>query len=69
MSANRFLNVKRGPSCFLREEAIRTFIAVRTAEKRAERYSDRFRVLEKKLSAVRLRRSPTKILREDRDRI
>jgi Arc/MetJ family transcription regulator len=51
------------------EEALRVLIATRTAEEHVEGYRDRLQALEPKLAGIRLRRSPSEILREDRDRV
>lgn len=50
------------------EEALRTFVEVKEAEKRRERYRERLQSLDPRLQAVRLSESPAKVLRADRDR-
>ena len=50
------------------EEALRTYVEVRGAERRQQGYRDRLRRLEGKLRGLRVRESPSVILRRDRDR-
>jgi Arc/MetJ family transcription regulator len=50
------------------EEALRTFVEVRSAEERRRTYRERLRALEDRLHAVRLRQTPRDLLRADRDR-
>lgn len=50
------------------EEALRTFVAVRSSEEKRRRYTERLRRLEKRLAALQLQQSPTSVLRADRDR-
>lgn len=50
------------------EEALRTFIEVKTAERQRETYQRRLRQLDAKLQNSQLKQSPAEILREDRDR-
>jgi Arc/MetJ family transcription regulator len=50
------------------EEALRVYVQVRGAERRAEAYRDRLRRVEARLRDVRLRESPSALLRSDRDR-
>jgi Arc/MetJ family transcription regulator len=51
------------------EEALRVFIATRAAEAKTRSYRDGVQSLETKLAGLRLRRSPSEILREDRSRV
>jgi Arc/MetJ family transcription regulator len=50
------------------EAALRTFVEVRTAERRRESYRDRARQVAERLQGVRLRARPSEVLRADRDR-
>lgn len=50
------------------EVALRTFVEVKTAEGRRQSYRDRARLLAERLQRVRLRESPSALLRADRDR-
>ena len=55
---------KRG----LVEEALQTFVAVKSAERRRASYEERLRSLEARVGRLRLRQSPSRLLREDRQR-
>jgi Arc/MetJ family transcription regulator len=50
------------------EEALRTFVQVKSEAKRRESYAERVKVLQQRLSATQLRESPSRVLREDRAR-
>ena len=50
------------------EEALRVLVEVKGAEQRADRYRERARRLESRLRGVKLRESPSALLRGDRDR-
>lgn len=50
------------------EEALRTFVEVKAAERQRATYQERLRRLDAKLQNLRLRQSPAEILRADRDR-
>jgi Arc/MetJ family transcription regulator len=50
------------------EAALRTFVEVKTAERRRQSYRDRVRQVAERLQHVRLRKSPSEMLRADRDR-
>jgi Arc/MetJ family transcription regulator len=50
------------------EEALRTFVEVRSAERRKEAYKERVRRLEARLRNLRFRENPSSILRADRER-
>ena len=50
------------------EEALRTFVEVRSEEERRRTYGKRLRALEDRLQTLRLRQSPRDLLRSDRDR-
>jgi Arc/MetJ family transcription regulator len=50
------------------EEALETFVAVKAEQRRRATYTERVRGLQAKLVDVRLRRRPSDVLREDRDR-
>lgn len=50
------------------EEALRTFVEVKTLEWRKQTYRERLQTLESKLGRLTLRQSPSQLLREDRDR-
>jgi Arc/MetJ family transcription regulator len=50
------------------EEALRTFVEVRTAEEFRKGYAEGLLRLEPRLRALKLRRKPGELLRSDRDR-
>ena len=50
------------------EEALETFVAVKSAERRRATYRERLTRLETRLGALRLRESPSRLLRQDRQR-
>jgi len=50
------------------EEALRTFVDVRTAQLRRSSYRDRLASIRGRTSALKLKRSAVEILREDRSR-
>jgi Arc/MetJ family transcription regulator len=50
------------------EEALRTFVEVKAAERRRATYLERLHALDERLRDVRLRDSPADLLRADRDR-
>ena len=50
------------------EEALKTFVEVKTKEKKTATYVDRLRELENSLSGVKLRKGPFDLLCEDRNR-
>lgn len=50
------------------EEALQTFVAVKSAEQRRASYRERLQALEARVGGLRLRQSPFKLLREDRQR-
>lgn len=50
------------------EEALATFVAVKAAERRRATYRERLNDLETRLSGLRLRESPSRLLRQDRQR-
>jgi Arc/MetJ family transcription regulator len=50
------------------EEALATFVAVKSAERRRSTYRERLNDLETRLSGLRLRESPSRLLRRDRER-
>ncbi len=50
------------------EEALRTFVNVKAAERRQTTYRARLRQLDAKLRHVHLQESPADVLRADRDR-
>ena len=50
------------------EEALATFVAVKSAERRRATYRERLSSLETRLGALRLRESPSRLLRQDRQR-
>lgn len=50
------------------EEALRTFVEVKETERRRASYRDRLQGLRRKLAGLRLRESPSELLRADRDR-
>ena len=49
------------------EEALQTFVDVKADEQRRMTYRDRLHKLEVKLKGLRLRQSPSELLRADRD--
>ena len=51
------------------ETALRIFIEVKTTERRRQSYRDRLRRLAERLQRIRLRESPSELLRADRDRL
>jgi len=51
------------------EAALRTFVEVKTAERRRRSYRRRVRQLAERLQRIRLRESPSELLRADRDRL
>lgn len=53
----------------LLEEALETFVAVKAEERRRATYAERVRGLQAKLDHLRLRRSPSDVLQEDRERV
>ena len=50
------------------EEALKTFIAVKAQENRRRSYGERLRGLERRTAGLSLRKSPTQLLRADRER-
>jgi Arc/MetJ family transcription regulator len=50
------------------EAALRTFVEVKSASLRREAYRDRVRQVTERLQGLRLRQSPSELLRADRDR-
>jgi Arc/MetJ family transcription regulator len=50
------------------EEALTTFVTVKTAEARRATYRDRLQRLDSRLRGLRLRKRPSDVLRADRDR-
>ena len=50
------------------EEALKTFVEVKTKEKKTRTYVERLKELENALSGVKLRKGPFDVLREDRNR-
>jgi Arc/MetJ family transcription regulator len=50
------------------EEALRTFVAVRSNEEKRRQYRKHLRELEKRLAGLQLKQSPVSVLRADRDR-
>lgn len=50
------------------EEALKTFVEVKAAERQRATYQERLKRLDTKLLNLRLRQSPAEILRADRDR-
>ncbi|HMB53945.1 MAG TPA: type II toxin-antitoxin system VapB family antitoxin [Thermoanaerobaculia bacterium] len=50
------------------EEALQTYVEVKSAERRRRSYRDRLRDLDTRLRDVQLRDSPSDLLRADRDR-
>jgi len=57
-------STKRG----LVEEALRTFVDVKSSERRREEYATRVADIRKRTSNLRLRKSSSAMLREDRNR-
>ena len=57
-------STKRG----LVEEALRTFVEIKSSERQREQYAARVADIRKRTSKLRLRRSSSAILREDRSR-
>jgi Arc/MetJ family transcription regulator len=51
------------------EEALQTFVAVKAEERRRATYAERVRGLQVRLGELRLRRRPSDVLREDRERV
>ncbi|HMB53073.1 MAG TPA: type II toxin-antitoxin system VapB family antitoxin [Thermoanaerobaculia bacterium] len=50
------------------EEALQTYVEVKSAERQRRSYRDRLRELDARLRDVQLRDSPSDLLRADRDR-
>jgi hypothetical protein len=50
------------------EEALRTYVEVKSEERRREAYRDRLRRLDLRLRDLKLRQAPSALLRADRDR-
>ncbi len=50
------------------EEALRTFVAVKSRDEQRQRYGQQLRRLEKRLAGLKLRQAPSSLLRADRDR-
>ena len=50
------------------EEALRTFVEVKAAERRMRTYRDRARELSARLQQIHLRERPSEVLRADRSR-
>ena len=50
------------------EEALATFVAVKSEERRRQSYRERLRSLDTTLKKLRLRESPADLLRSDRER-
>jgi len=50
------------------EEALATFVEVKSAEQRRAMYRERLTRLETRLGTLRLRESPSRLLRQDRQR-
>ena len=50
------------------EEALRTFVDVRAREQRRSAYADRLASIRSRTSSIRLKKSASDILREDRSR-
>ena len=50
------------------EEALATFVRIKAKERRTASYTDRLAELDRKIEGIRLRKTPSEILREDRDR-
>jgi Arc/MetJ family transcription regulator len=50
------------------EEALTTFVNVKSAEARRASYRERLQRLDARLRGLRLRRRPSEVLRTDRDR-
>lgn len=51
------------------DEAIRTFVKVRSAEQRTVEYREKLRSLGPRLRSIKLGQAPTELLRADRDRV
>lgn len=50
------------------EEALATFVEVRSAAQRDQSYRERLQLLDSRLAGLKLRQSPAELLREDRSR-
>lgn len=50
------------------EEALRNFVDVKAAEERRRTYADRLEEIRIRTGSLRLRKSPSEIVREDRER-
>lgn len=50
------------------EEALRNFVDVKAAEERRRTYAEKLAEIRKRTVSLKLRNSPSEILREDRDR-
>lgn len=50
------------------EQALRTFVEVKSAERQASTWRDRVQALDRKLARITLREPPSRILRTDRER-
>lgn len=50
------------------EEALATFVEVRSAAERDKSYRERLQLLDSRLAGLKLRQSPAELLREDRNR-
>ncbi len=50
------------------EEALRTYVAVKSAAQTRDAYHDRLRRIAGRLRDIKLRESPSAVLRADRDR-
>lgn len=59
---------KAGSKRALVEEALQTYVEVKSAERRKRNYRERLRELDVRLRDVQLRESPSDLLRADRDR-
>ena len=51
------------------EEALRSFVEMKAKEQRLASYARRAREIEERVATIRLRQSPTELLREDRQRV
>jgi Arc/MetJ family transcription regulator len=51
------------------EEALATYVAVKAEEHRRATYAERVRGLQARLGDLRLRRRPSDVLRDDRERV
>lgn len=51
------------------EEALKTFIAAKAAQRRAAGYRERLQVLDRKLAGLVLRENPHRVLRAARERL